>query len=478
MKVAYPMHLIAIAVMALLVRLAMTMIEVPTSGMTSHYLGLSDTMSAGYGYNRLRGGDTPAFHSSLRAESVRLSLQGQRLSTERRPSLDRSLLTPEFFRTPGYPLFLYGVYQLLGEPLPARAQVVQAILGALLPLLVFGLMAALFDQRPAAYASAWLTALYPPLAYASVDLLPEGLATLGVLASLLCIVCGRNAGRASLILAGGVLLGFTAYLRPNVSLLWTLLGAALFISMQGWLRPAIATALLIAGVYGALFPWALRNHELTSKWMWGTTGTGSTLWKAAGEYKNPWGLVRLDDAAYAYARAHGFDSDLTPEADAWFMAQMKELLREDPMFFVASTLKRIPWILAPTFDTGYQNPNRTRGMYSYFLIEEGLSPTEVLRRHPGYVVKAFWERILVMVTSALGSLALVWVAIAHGRRSPGATALFLAVPTYLIAVHAPTIYQPRYLVPMIPFQMSAIALLAASVLSWIRTRRDRRMLPA
>ena len=140
----------------------------------------------------------------------------------------------------------------------------------------------------------------------------------------------------------------------------------------------------------------------------------------------------------------GFESDMSYEADVWFRDRVKQMTREDPGFFVASTLKRLPWVMMPSYATGIANPARDpeRGLFSHYMNNEGLRPTEVLTRHPGYVLSAYWDRMLVMVVGFAGAIAMVWLFFWLARRDLGKATLFAAVPLYYVGIHAPTINQP------------------------------------
>ena len=113
-------------------------------------------------------------------------------------------------------------------------------------------------------------------------------------------------------------------------------------------------------------------------------------------------------------------------------------------------------------------------MFSHFRNEEGLSPVQVLIRHPGYVVRAYWERILVMIVSALGTLSMLALYfVKSGNRDHLRQVIILSViPIYFIAIHALIVNHPRYLTPIIPIQI--IALTMAISLLWERwTQRAR-----
>ena len=101
----------------------------------------------------------------------------------------------------------------------------------------------------------------------------------------------------------------------------------------------------------------------------------------------------------------------------------------------------------------------------------GVGPLHVIMRHPMYVISAYWERITVMAVSAAGTIALVVLWLMGGERRRAAL-LLGAVPAYYVAIHAPTDAVARYLAPMIPFQMIALAAVLFYLFEFI-VRRSR-----
>jgi hypothetical protein len=110
---------------------------------------------------------------------------------------------------------------------------------------------------------------------------------------------------------------------------------------------------------------------------------------------------------------------------------------------------------------------------SSYLNEEGLPPWQVLLRQLWYIVEAYWDKLLIMLASALGLLSFIALVLLY-RKEPDNVLLFLAFPLYLIALFTPTNAPARYMIPMIPFQLIAIATVLAFFLDWIRRTNSRR----
>lgn len=472
--------LLLLYVVSLIIRLLFAAYADTSNGMSEHYVGLSDMLASGYGYNRIaydpeRGDTWREFLRELRAHAVALDSRGEALSSANTLPLAGQELTPEFYRTPGYPVFLRGVGAVFGEPLELWVQILQSLLGALVPLLVFAVARELSLEASSAMACAWVAAIYPPLAYISASILPQVPPVLLLMAALWAAARSARLGQPWMAGAAGLLLGFSGLFRPNSMFLWLFLCIVIALTPGAFAharrgKTLVSMVVLIIGSYAILTPWGLRNYELTGDFTLGSSTTGTTLWKAAGRYPNKWGLISLDEAATEYARANGFESDYTPAANKWFMAEMRGYMEEDPGFFVKAAIQRFPLVAAPAFSFGYVNPNRTKGITEHFANEEGLSPIQVVLRHPGYVVSAFWERLLVMGVGLLGTFALAWVLFTRFRKDRRLVVFLLAIPAYFVAVHTLTISQPRYMIPIIPFHLIAIAILFQDIAAWLRRR--------
>jgi len=156
---------------------------------------------------------------------------------------------------------------------------------------------------------------------------------------------------------------------------------------------------------------------------------------------------------------------MTPEASKWFKELVISHMKEDPVFFLRATLKRLPLGIAAPHSPGFPNPQRDKGIYSHFLNKEGKSYIQVLLFNSGYLLSAFWERIVVALVSLAGSLSLLLLVILN-REKRSQAILLLSIPAYFICLHVPLIAPARFLAPMIPFQIIAIVFF----IKWIKER--------
>ena len=136
-------HVILLLAVAFSIRVAIVQTQNIQEGMTWDYQSSALMLAADYGYTRTAG---HYLAEGMHDYAQQLSTQGKRVSPQNRPDLDESTLRPIQHRLPGYPAFLTGIYRLLGEPLTIWAGMVQALITAFYPLLIYAL--AMHKMKP------------------------------------------------------------------------------------------------------------------------------------------------------------------------------------------------------------------------------------------------------------------------------------------------------------------------------------------
>ena len=114
-----------------------------------------------------------------------------------------------FWQPPLYPYFLGWVKLVFPDTFFYTARILQAVIGALICLLVYWIGRRLFSSA-IAFAAAIATALYGPLIYFDARLLPTALATFFALAALLLLLRAVERPSRLLFLAAGLLLGMAS----------------------------------------------------------------------------------------------------------------------------------------------------------------------------------------------------------------------------------------------------------------------------
>jgi 4-amino-4-deoxy-L-arabinose transferase-like glycosyltransferase len=217
-------------------------------------------------YNRVTEGDNP-----VRADARQYVIYGFNLAHHGTFSQDApSRLpgakppVPDSFRSPGYPLFLAGVF-LLGDErgFLERALLAQAVVGALLVPLTC-LLGLSFLPAWAAAGAAGAVAFNPHLVSIGNNLLTETLFAFCLLLALLALSAALRRGGAAPFAAAGALFG-VAYLVNEIALLLPFLLAALMMGWwrrtgaKGWREAARPLAAFLAAFLLFWGGWTVRN---------------------------------------------------------------------------------------------------------------------------------------------------------------------------------------------------------------------------
>jgi Tfp pilus assembly protein PilF len=201
-----------------------------------------------------------------------------------------------FFQDPLYPYFLALIYSVFGHSYWA-VYLIQLLLAAVFPLLVYDTARRLFDWR-AGIAAAAMAALYKPLIFYESQIEKTALAVfLSALFLWLFVRClaphphsrpPRPASFALLLwpLSAGIVLGLAALTRANTLLFAPLLPLALAFGPQAKCRKSrIRTG--AAGLLGVLLvvaPVSIRNSLLTREFTLTTTQAGQNLYIGNSQY--------------------------------------------------------------------------------------------------------------------------------------------------------------------------------------------------
>lgn len=166
-----------------------------------------------------------------------------------------------FYLNPAYPYFLAGLRAAAGTG-PILVFLVQHVLGALAPVLLFHLTLRLFDRKTALIAGV-LAAAYGPAFFFESRFLGEHFIYLFNAAFLLCLLLAKDsAGPLPWWFAAGLCLGLSAVFRPTglvlmpIALLWGLA------AVRPWRRLGVCLALFALALWLPLLPFQLRNRAV------------------------------------------------------------------------------------------------------------------------------------------------------------------------------------------------------------------------
>jgi hypothetical protein len=176
----------------------------------------------------------------------------------------------------GYAYFLAAFYRTFGDR-PWIPLVVQAVLNASMPWLVFRVGREWFGERVAVTAAV-LTALFSfNTVYASTQS-SDAVCTVLFMTMLVAFVEGRRAKQLWWFGLTGLLGGLAAQFRPNLILIPALLAVVTLVNRIDVRTRLAQAALVIACAAVALAPWVFRNYRLTHRLLPTSVHGGVQLW--------------------------------------------------------------------------------------------------------------------------------------------------------------------------------------------------------
>ena len=302
---------------------------------------------------------------------------------------------------PGYPLVMATIYAISGNS-DRALRFFQIACEAVTAVLVF-LIAARLVPRGAAVIAALLVAVAPQLAYRSLVLMPDTLSALPLVAAIyLTTKAVEDRGVGKLFLAG-VLIGVSAWFRPDSVLLPLFLCAALMLLFPRGqrLRPALA---LIGGAVLLVAPITIRNVLVFHTFVPLTLGTGQNLSAGIGDYdrERRFGLSATDvgtclQEAEWFGRPD-YKTDLYRpdgiERDRGRTQRALAVIRKEPLWFVGTMFRRVAAMFEyepvsiistePTVSHRLEITNDTPPVWS-------ASPHELLTEMSGYANTSLTE---------------------------------------------------------------------------------------
>jgi hypothetical protein len=173
---------------------------------------------------------------------------------------------PSAYYPIGYPATLAAVFALVKyTPLPDNLVLAGAFfhvaLGVTTVALVYAVARRLFDTATGLLAALWV-AIFPNLVFHTAAFLTETLFNFAVLAALLVLLWPSWRERRLdgwRLIGFGVLLGFSALVRP-ISLLWlVLLPIVWLVGRFGWRQTVAYTGVVVLSTAAVIAPWTIRN---------------------------------------------------------------------------------------------------------------------------------------------------------------------------------------------------------------------------
>jgi 4-amino-4-deoxy-L-arabinose transferase-like glycosyltransferase len=389
---------------------------------------------------------------------------------------------PETIRTPVYPLFVAAAYRLFGESHTAVAAA-QAMLFALLTLVVYALTARLATRR-VALTAAWFTALFPPFPYYASLVLTEVVCTVLVTLGIWTAVRAVQDRRPSDYILTGMFIGLATLTRPTHAMFPVAMVACMALialKRREW-RIVIPWGWTLVAFAIVLAPWLAYNaiyvHRLTLS---PAGGVGRATWEAswqgtsAGRVQAD--LTRLadahvdDDDATLDALVRQFAADRALPADPMltYVHQWRDIRRiwNTPTDPRERAVKRIAadeeyWRVGlaniARDPAGHLLRRATIGTFVLWAAEIPIRYSDINRVRP-IIIRGIW-----LVQAGILGLALVGLVMLAHRRGVLVAMPLAALLAYITAVHLPFLAEARYSLPAKPVVLALAAIALAEVL--------------
>jgi 4-amino-4-deoxy-L-arabinose transferase-like glycosyltransferase len=336
---------------------------------------------------------------------------------------------PTAFRAPLYPLFLAVIYSVFGHQFLA-VRIIQAVIGASLPLVVYVLGRRLFDDRVAGIAS-WVMVFYPMFVLYPLALITENLFFLLVPLAVLYLLKAMDTSRRSCYLLAGLLLGLSILTRSVMS------GFVLLILPWLWhytssKREALKNWGLILLIVTVLtIPWSIRNSLLYGQFVFVESSLGFNFYlgyhpDGTGTFDSPIAIDFMEEIG-------GFDApDLETEK------LVDNLGLERGLAFIAEDPGRAAWLLISMLSHFLRLDKRAvLFFYSNNFLGE-LSPLVLLLA----LVAVCLPWVVVLLLSVIG------MSFTKITRDMVLICLLLL---YFVGIHILIMAEPRFHLVLVPF---------------------------
>jgi hypothetical protein len=261
------------------------------------------------------------------------------------------LETPHF--PVGYPVFLAPFLMLGGVAFPA-VRLVNVLLSLLTIVIVSRIAAMLYGSR-AGLVAAWMTALYPPLAYMTGRIMSETLFITLLVASLHQFLLADRDPNMRRSLFGGALFGMASLVRSNLIAMLAFLPLWLLARPASSLRSRFVTAVACTGIAVAvlmlpgLYFLAQRGEFIPF-----ATNSGQTFYGANNPIANG-GWIEVEDHPELLA---SIPPEVRRSPVAYSKAEQKlavQWIRQNPSTF----LRLLPKKFANAWIPGFQSSETT-----------------------------------------------------------------------------------------------------------------------
>jgi 4-amino-4-deoxy-L-arabinose transferase-like glycosyltransferase len=361
---------------------------------------------------------------------------------------------PEVTHPPGTGLLIAALWAISGDERYVQVQALQAAADVVAALLVYWIAMQLFGRRRVATIAALLYALYPPIAWQTLDMYDDIWAvdfTIAIVA--IYLLAMRSPHRWRWFAICGLVTGVGAYFRPQLLIVAPVL--ALVMVTDTGRREALrraATPTLIAVVL--IVPWTVRNYYEFHTFIPIRSGIWETMIRGLNELPNSFAQgIEVESL-----RARPDLQAETPAWDAYLKHYFISAVEQHPLFYLEDIVHRVG--LATVLGAGTQWLHRgSTGILSY---NGGV--LSLLVGHPLVALEYALEPAVFLL--AMLGLVLTW------RRFRKQNAILLAVVLAVLVPYIAIHVEARFLLPAVFVYFIWIALGVDLLLEHATRRRS------
>ena len=257
---------------------------------------------------------------------------------------------------PGYGMFFAALMKTTSDAgeLKRRAQIMQMIGDSIAVLVVFFITVELLPVA-LAYLAGLLVACSPHLAHYALYFSPDSLAVLPMLIAVYLIIRAHKRPRLLPIVAAGMLVGVSCWLRSNALLLAPLLALVVALLFARGTRRRYSLALVCATVI-VIAPITIRNWVIYHQFIPLTVASGVNLVQGIAEFdpEGRFGMPLSDSDVTQkdiewhnnpdYAQGMWLPDGI--ERDRYRFARGLEVIRAHPVWFASAMLRRATFMLS------------------------------------------------------------------------------------------------------------------------------------
>jgi hypothetical protein len=267
---------------------------------------------------------------------------------------------------PGYSIALAAIFKASGDydSFLRSTQLIQIVCDSVAAALVFLIAAELLPFAVAVIAG-MLVAVSPHLSFYSLWLTPDSLAALPIVAAVYLIIRATKQPRMMTVIAAGIMIGASCWLRSNALLLAPLL-AAVMPAVFGAGRRWRYSLLMVAAAVIVISPITIRNWVVFHRVVPLSLGAGITFIEGIADYdkEGRFGMPGFDDEVRAkdaewFGRPEYRGNIWTPDGidrDRGRLARGLEVARSNPVWFAGVMLRRAAFMLRYNDSRPYEWP--------------------------------------------------------------------------------------------------------------------------